>query len=246
LNLRPALSSGKAAVKAITRAIPAIEGTMLQRVLEPEVMDTAEEARDYDAMDHAAVNRRFVADFLAVWDEQGPVLDAGTGTAQIPVVLCQSHPRATIVGIDAAEQMLAVARQNIHRAGFQDRIRVELVDAKGMPFADGSFGAVISNSIVHHIPGPAAVVAEMVRVVRSGGWLFVRDLLRPPDDAMVRRLVQEYAGNATAHQQKLFDDSLRAALTLEEVRLLITPLGFRPGSVQQTSDRHWTWTARKG
>jgi hypothetical protein len=86
----------------------------------------------------------------------------------------------------------------------------------------------------------------MVRVVRSGGWLFVRDLLRPPDDAMVRRLVQEYAGNATAHQQKLFDDSLRAALTLEEVRSLITPLGFRPGSVQQTSDRHWTWTARKG
>jgi hypothetical protein len=39
---------------------------MLPRVLEPEVMDTPEEARDYDAMDHSAVNRVFVADFLAV------------------------------------------------------------------------------------------------------------------------------------------------------------------------------------
>ena len=34
---------------------------MLPRVLEPEVMDTAEEARDYDAMDHSQVNRVFVA-----------------------------------------------------------------------------------------------------------------------------------------------------------------------------------------
>ena len=41
------------------------------RVLEPEVMDTPEEARDYDAMDHAAVNRVFVADFLTAWDDRG-------------------------------------------------------------------------------------------------------------------------------------------------------------------------------
>ena len=38
---------------------------MLPRVLEPEVMDKPEEAREYDAMDHSAVNLRFVADFLA-------------------------------------------------------------------------------------------------------------------------------------------------------------------------------------
>jgi hypothetical protein len=34
-------------------------------------MDTPEEARDYDAMDHAAVNRVFVADFLTAWDDRG-------------------------------------------------------------------------------------------------------------------------------------------------------------------------------
>ena len=37
----------------------------MKRVLEPEVMDSVAEARDYDAMDHSAVNRAFVADFLA-------------------------------------------------------------------------------------------------------------------------------------------------------------------------------------
>ena len=44
---------------------------MLDRVLEPEVMDTEDEARDYDAMDHSQVNRVFVADFLALWNGQG-------------------------------------------------------------------------------------------------------------------------------------------------------------------------------
>ena len=55
---------------------------MLPRVLEPEVMDSPEEAADYDAMDHRAVNRVFASDFLAAWDGRNPILDAGTGTAQ--------------------------------------------------------------------------------------------------------------------------------------------------------------------
>src|ERR687886_37676 len=94
---------------------------MLPRVLEPEVMDTSEDARDYDAMDHSAVNRAFVEDFLGVWDGLNPVLDVGTGTAQIPIELCRRSPAARVVGIDLAEHMLAVARDNIRRAGLAER-----------------------------------------------------------------------------------------------------------------------------
>ena len=50
--------------------------TMLPRILEPELMDTAEDAREYDAMDHAAVNAVFVNDLLAAlsdWSLQRPV-----------------------------------------------------------------------------------------------------------------------------------------------------------------------------
>ena len=93
---------------------------MLSRVLEPEVMDTPEEARDYDAMDHAAVNRAFVADFLAVWDGRDPILDVGTGTAQIPIELCRQSPTARVVAIDLAEHMLRVGRDNVRRAGLDE------------------------------------------------------------------------------------------------------------------------------
>ena len=73
--------------------------------------------------------------------------------------------------------------------------------------------------------------------------MFVRDLLRPPSDAAVRHLLATYAGDANAHQQKMFDDSLRAALSLDEIRSLVTGLGFSSDTVNQTTDRHWTWQA---
>ena len=43
----------------------------LERVLEPEVMDTLDEAVDYDAMDHRAVNEAFCADLLAAAHARG-------------------------------------------------------------------------------------------------------------------------------------------------------------------------------
>jgi ubiquinone/menaquinone biosynthesis C-methylase UbiE len=218
---------------------------MLARVLEPEVMDSADEARDYDVMDHSAVNRVFVVDFLAVWNGHGPVLDVGAGTAQIPIQLCQKHPLAQVTAIDLAEHMLALARKNVQSAGLAARIHPEKQNARAMTYATGSFHAIISNSIVHHIPEPAQVFAEMVRVCAPGGLLFVRDLMRPPDGATLNRLVDTYAAGANNHQRKMFAESLHAALTVDEVRLIVAAFGFDPATVQATSDRHWTWTARK-
>ena len=223
---------------------------MLPRTLEPEVMDTAEEARDYDAMDHGAVNRTFVADFLAFrkganHGPAGHILDVGTGTAQIPIELCTRDAHGRVTAIDLAEEMLRVGRENVRRAGLDGRIRLERWDAKRMPCPAGNFDAVISNSIVHHIPEPADVLREMVRVTKPGGAIFVRDLARPADETTLRRLVLQYAGDANAHQQQMFADSLHAALTVGEIADLVAALGFPKTGVRMTSDRHWTWSAAK-
>jgi ubiquinone/menaquinone biosynthesis C-methylase UbiE len=217
---------------------------MLTRVLEPEVMDSPEEAHDYDAMDHAEVNRVFVADFLAVWEQANPILDVGTGTAQIPIELCRQASRARITAVDLAGHMLQVARDNVRRAALEDRVILQQADAKDLPFPTGAFGAVLSNSIVHHIPEPQRVVAEMARMCRAGGLLFIRDLLRPETAEELHRLVAAYAGGATPRQQLMFADSLHAALNLAEIRALVAALGFDPAGVRQTTDRHWTWCTR--
>lgn len=218
---------------------------MLPRILEPEVMDSVEEASDYDAMDHSTVNRVFVADFLAVWDGHGPVLDVGTGTARIPIELCRRDARPQVVGVDLAEHMLALGQRNVEHAGMTSRIRLDRCDAKTLPYSPGMFGAVISNSIIHHIPDPSICLAEMDRVAAAGAVLFVRDLLRPQDGATLDHLVRTHAGDANSHQQQMFRDSLHAALTLDELRERIARLGYDPTAVRQTTDRHWTWIARK-
>jgi ubiquinone/menaquinone biosynthesis C-methylase UbiE len=216
---------------------------MLNRILEPEVMDSASEAHDYDAMDHSHVNAVFVTDLLQQQHDFSTVLDVGTGTAQIPLELCKRQLQAHVIAIDMAAHMLEVGRGNVKRAGLAERIDLQLIDAKRMPFADRTFDVVMSNSIVHHIPEPFAVFTEMVRVVKPHGLLFVRDLLRPEDDKTLRSLVQQYAGAANAHQQQMFADSLHAALTLDEVQTMVTRLGYAATTVTQTSDRHWTWAA---
>jgi ubiquinone/menaquinone biosynthesis C-methylase UbiE len=216
---------------------------MLSRILEPEVMDSAAEARDYDAMGHRQVNEVFVHDLLLFWAGGQSVLDVGTGTAQIPIALCERAPAVQILAIDAAQHMIALGRENVRRAGLAGRIRLECGDAKHLQVADSSFNAVISNSIVHHIPKPESVLAEMVRVVRRGGALFVRDLYRPASEAVLRQLVDQYAADANEHQRRMFAESLHAALTVDEMRDLVATLGFAPETVQATSDRHWTWAA---
>jgi hypothetical protein len=55
--------------------------------------------------------------------------------------------------------------------------------------------------------------------------------------------VATYAGDATSYQKKLFADSLRAALTLDEAQSLVAGFGVSAETVRMTSDRHWTWMA---
>ena len=217
----------------------------LHRVLETEVMDTPEEARDYDAMAHDAVNRAFVNDMLAAGEVGFDVLDLGTGTAQIPLELCRQYADCRVKGVDLSMHMLDLARINIEQAGFAQRITVERGDAKRLPFDEGAFDAVISNSIVHHVPDPMVVLAEAVRVTLAGGLVFFRDLMRPQSRKEVAEFVRLYAGNENPRRRKMFDDSLCAALSLVEIRRLVGSLGFAPETVQASSDRHWTWCATK-
>lgn len=225
---------------------------MLNRILETEVMDTAEEAIDYDSMDHRAVNRLFVDDFLAALpadrftsQSPGKIFDAGTGTAQIPVELVRRDVNLIVTASDLAEQMLIVARRNVAAAGLDSSIRLVRSDCKHLPDADHSYDAVISNSIIHHIPDPVLVIQELWRVLKPGGILFVRDLMRPENQSTLDQLVNTYAGDANIHQQQMFRDSLHAALTLREIGELLQSLGVPAAAARATSDRHWTITAVK-
>ena len=218
---------------------------MIPRVLEPEVMESQEESIAYDDMDHQDVNEQFVLDVMATGKVQGEVLDVGTGTARIPLLLCERCEDVRVLGIDLSTNMLEIASLNIHLASMLDRVMLDRVDAKQMPFENDRFDVVISNSIVHHIPDPKLAIAESIRVCKPGGLLFFRDLFRPDSEKELRQLCETYVGDEAEHGQRMFEDSLRAALTVEEMQAILGELGGSPEEVSATSDRHWTWSAMK-
>ena len=218
---------------------------MLTRELEPEVMDSQEESMAYDDMDHQQVNEQFVTDLLATGGVQGEVLDLGTGPARIPILLCRQQSDVRVVGVDLSVSMLDIAKMNIEMASLADRIMLDRADAKSLPLDDGRFDVVMSNSIVHHIPCPEQALAECVRVCRPGGLLFLRDLIRPDSADALDQLCQTYVADESEHARKMFADSLRASLTIDEVKAIVADLGLSPGGVSATSDRHWTWSDYK-
>src|SRR5215470_5921516 len=83
----------------------------------------------------------------------GPGLVAGAAAAR----------KAITAGVDFSSAMLAIARDA------QPRVEFSQGDAEALPYADGSFEAVVANFGVHHLPHPTAALVEMHRVLVPGG-----------------------------------------------------------------------------
>jgi ubiquinone/menaquinone biosynthesis C-methylase UbiE len=212
----------------------------MDRILEPEVMDTWLESTAYDAMDFTSVNTAFANDAIELDPYAIKILDVGTGTARIPIIMCQQRTQYLITGVDLAQSMLIIGQRNVAEAGLNQRIRLEQVDSKQMPYPDLEFDMLVSNSLVHHLPDPLSFFKELKRLVRPGGAILIRDLIRPENDTIVNDLVGKIGSYYDVHQQQLFRDSLKAALTLDEVRSLIDRVGLTQVQLSQSSDLHWT------
>lgn len=209
----------------------------MQRELEPEVMDSPDEAAEYDAMDHAAVNTAFV-DRLIELRGHGRMLDIGAGPGRICLDACLRIPDSRVFGVDLSESMLAIARKHLASSGLGERVTFHIMDACDLSFEDDSFDTVFSNTILHHLPRPEQMLAEAWRVLRPGGVLLIRDLYRPENETRLDELVQLHAADATPRQRQLFRDSLKAALTPDELRALVDGIPLPGAQVVIDTDRH--------
>ena len=215
----------------------------MERVLEPEVMDTVEEAESYDAMDHSGPNEAFVERFLEL-GAGGRLLDIGCGPGHVPLLLASLREDVQVVGVDLSKEMLRIAEEHKAISNHAERVVFELGDAKGLPYADASYDAVCSNTILHHIPDPVPFLREAWRVLRPGGAFLVRDLFRPADAAAVAALVDEHAAGESDHARELFRASLCAALTPDELRAAAAEAGLDGAEVVVDTDRHMSLQKR--
>ena len=91
------------------------------------------------------------------------VLDVGAGTGRALELLAAELPQCRLTGIEPSEALRNVG----HAKGLS---KDQLIGGSGeaLPFADDAFDFVIETGMLHHVPDPAKVVAEMVRVARLG------------------------------------------------------------------------------
>jgi ubiquinone/menaquinone biosynthesis C-methylase UbiE len=213
---------------------------MLERILEPEIMDTWEDAVEYDAMDFTEVNTAFAMRALELAPPSGRLMDAGTGTARIPILIANQNPEFRIVGIDLSTNMLKLGEINVNDAELSANISLVLIDAKRLEFPDNYFDMVISNSLIHHLPNPLSFLKEINRVIKPNAGIFIRDLIRPASQNILIEQVTMYTSDCNDRQRKLFQDSLLAAFTIDKVKALLDKSGIQGAFVVQSSDRHWS------
>jgi demethylmenaquinone methyltransferase / 2-methoxy-6-polyprenyl-1,4-benzoquinol methylase len=129
-------------------------------------------------------NRRWRAAMVDVIAAMDPaperVLDVATGTGGVALMLSE-RTRASITGADLTEQMLRRGRDRIAQRGKADRIRLLLARGEQLPFRDGAFDALTFTYLFRYVEDPAAVIRELARVVRPGGYVANLEFAVPPN-----------------------------------------------------------------
>ena len=212
----------------------------MDRILEPEVMDDPEQVLAYAQANFEAENQGFVDRFLELYDDvdEAHILDLGCGPGDIPLRLIRQRPACCITGIDASAPMIDWAKRMAQEAGQQDRLTFLCQKFQDLSL-DVPADAVISNSLVHHVPNPLRFWYAVKTSLKSGGPVLVMDLMRPESDEAARNLVERYASDAPARLRQDFFNSLLAAFTEDEVAAQLAELNLSRLMVDVPDDRHW-------
>jgi SAM-dependent methyltransferase len=125
--------------------------------------------------------RNLAAQAEAIWPQEQPlfaryalpadaqVLDAGCGTGEIALRLAQRLRGARVLGVDIIDAHLDLARARA--AALSARVRFENRSIFDLGLADRSFDLVVCRHVLQAIPHADRAIAELLRVVRRGGWL---------------------------------------------------------------------------
>ncbi|MCP1774892.1 ubiquinone/menaquinone biosynthesis C-methylase UbiE [Bradyrhizobium japonicum] len=107
---------------------------------------------------------RLFIDFAGVADSER-VLDVGCGTGSLTFTLAKAADLAEIAAVDYSPVFV----QEVIRRNTNPRITIRQADACDLPFQDSTFDRAFALLVLHFVPEAAKAVAEMCRVVRSGG-----------------------------------------------------------------------------
>lgn len=124
------------------------------------------------------------------------VLDLGCGPGTITVDIARRVAPGRVLGVDASERVLATARENAVRA-VAENVEFRCADIRSLDLESDTFDVAHAHAVLMHLEDPIGALREMLRVVRPGGVVAVRDsdysgAMWWPDDARLDRWLEIY------------------------------------------------------
>lgn len=213
---------------------------MMERVLEPELMDDPAQAQAYARADFAEENRGFLERFREYFPDWsgGHVLDLGCGPADIPISFAQTYPQARVTAVDASAPMIELAQAAVAAAGVGARVTLQCLRFQSLELEEPAT-AVLSGSLLHHVPNPLQFWFHLKRLAGPGASILVMDLLRPESPEAARAIVEQYAANEDLLLKRDFYNSLLAAFTEDEVAAQLAQMNLSRLMIDVIDDRHW-------
>lgn len=215
----------------------------MKRIPEPELMDSDEQTKAYAAADFSEPNSLFCEHTKkALPQTTGRLLDLGCGSGGLLVQLANTLPQWSLLGIDAGPNMLALAECAIKDHQLGSRVSVkkahlpsELDEVRAL----GPWGAIVSNSLLHHLADPMTLWRSIEQLGQSGTTVVVMDLIRPASIDQAQAWVEAHTQGAAEVLKQDFYNSLLAAWRLDEVQDQLALMGWPHWRVEQASNRHW-------
>jgi SAM-dependent methyltransferase len=186
---------------------------------------------------------------LAGCDLQGQHwLDAGCGSGTLARYLAEAG--AQVLGVDAAEEMIAAARelagQDIKKTDeHSERLHFEhIATVAHLPLGDQSQDGILCSSVLEYVADPAVCIAEFARVLRPGGLLLVSVANR---NSFVRKIQVATHGLGRLFGQRwcAFLDYSHHEYTAAEFRVLLKQQGFATKKVLPFGSPIPRWLQRR-
>lgn len=214
----------------------------MERIPEPELMNTEKQAEAYANADFENSHGRIVQLFDAAFptaEIKGPLLDLGCGPGDVTFRFARRFKGITIVAVDGSAAMIALANKRKAREHEEGK-HITFMEAviPGTVIPRRVYDSIVSTSFLHHLHDPSVLWKTIGAYASPGTKLFVYDLVRPSDRHEAMRLVELYAGAEPEVLKEDFYNSLLAAFEPRELEYQLSMHNLPELSVTVVSDRH--------
>jgi ubiquinone/menaquinone biosynthesis C-methylase UbiE len=176
---------------------------------------------------------RKIVKHLCSLETGSTIVDLGTGPGLLSIEVCKLLPLVRIIGVDPAGELLEIARKNADEAGISN-YETRLGRAEEMPIGSDCVDLVVTQSSLHEWDDPQKGFSEILRVLKPGGSLMLKDYNRDWLSKWKRMLFKFF------HHLEMFK------FTFDDVAELLTEAGFDQIGGEKGGVQFFVQAAKRG